>query len=358
MDIQTVITTLVSSGVISIGAARWMAGRLVDQRLAKDLKYYQAELDEKLAAGKAQFDKDLAMAKAELDATLKLEVDEYLADRAAERQYRLDARKRLYAVVGPLRFQLVIACIDFASRIKRIGNGQQPYATSLKDYFGQSTTFRLLRLFAISELIERQVAHADFAVDPSMVNLLRFKKDAFLCLSSSTVSLDHPKANWNHQVEHVYYDTISIIAGALIVNDSVSKMQRVISFDEFSQFVSVPETLARLNPIPGMMETFSIQTKPIFWVRLVALAHLCSIFAANEGPHVGITPEEYDSSNMLHASSDEFLTANHDRYCTLFRNFSSVIYRPHQKAATKPGAANPTVERTETANSAVPPLTV
>jgi hypothetical protein len=341
MDIQAVITSLVSSGVISIGAARWMAGRLVDQRLAKDLKDYQAELDKKLAAGKAQFDKDLAMAKAELDAKLRLEVDEYLADRAAERQYRLDARKRLYTAVGPLRFQLVTACIDFASRIGRIGTGQQPYATSLKGYFGQSTTFRLLRLFAISDLIERQVAHADFAVDPSTVSLLRFKKQAFLCLSSGTVSLDHPKVNWNDQVEHVYYDTISIIAGALIINDSVSKTQRVISFDEFSQFISVPEALARLDPIPRIMEDFSIQTKPILWVRLVALAHLCNVFAANEGPPVGITPEEYDSSKMLHASSDDFLTANHDRYCNVFQGFSSVIYRPHEKAVTKPEAANP-----------------
>ena len=337
MDIQAVITTIVSSGVISIGAARWMAGRLIDQRLAKDLKDYQAEIDKKLADGKAQLDKDLATAQA----GLRLEVDEYLADQAAERQYRLDARKRLYTAIGPLRFQLVIACLDFATRIERIGTRKQPYATSLNGYFGQSTTFRLLKLFAISDLIERQVAHADFAVDPSTGNLLRFKQAAFRCLSSSTVSLDHPKVNWNNQEEHIYHDTISIIAGALIVNDSVSKAQRIMSFDEFSQFISTPNAKARLDPIPRLMEEFSIHTKPILWFRLIALAHLCSIFAASEGPHIGITPEAFDAVKMILASNDDFLTANHDRYCEVLKSFSSVIYRPGERAASHSEAVNP-----------------
>src|SRR5262249_41750353 len=129
----------------------------------------------------------LAMAKAEVEATLRKGVEEYLGDKAAERQYRLDARKRLYAAIGPLRFQLIVACDDFATRIARIGSGRQPYATSLQGYFGRSTTFRLLRILAVAELIERQIAHADFSVDPSTADLLRFKHEVFRCLSSSTI---------------------------------------------------------------------------------------------------------------------------------------------------------------------------
>jgi hypothetical protein len=312
MDLPTIITTILSSGVISLGAARWMTSRLVEHRLAKDLRSYQARIDEKLAAGKAQFDKELVLIKAEFEAQLRRQVEEYLADQAAERQYSLEARKRLYTAIGPLRFQLTSASADFVYRISRIGGGQS-YPTSLNNYFGQSTTFRLLRLFAISELIERQMAHFDFSADPSTRDLLRFKHSAFRCLSSSTVSLNHPSANWDAQVEHIYHDTISIISGALIVNEE-GKGQRIMNFDEFSRYVSEPKKLGRLKPIPSIMENFSIPGKPIFWLRLVALAQLCSVFVASEGPRMGIVPEEYNGLEMLKASADQFILSNLDRY--------------------------------------------
>jgi hypothetical protein len=336
MDFETIITAIFSSGMISIGATRWMVGQLVGHRLAKDLKSYQAELDQKLAAGKAQFDRDLALAKADLDAQLRREVDEYLADSAAERQYRLEARKRLYSAVGPLRFQLVRASVDFANRISRMGTLQQPYSTSLNDYFGRSTAFRLLRLFAISELIERQVAHADFSVDPSTVDLLHFKEGAFSCLSSSRVSLDHPKTNWDDQVEHIFHDAISIISDALILNEE-PKIQRVMSFAEFHRFTSEPKNLKTIAPIPAIMEDFSISTKPIFWVRLVVLAHLCSEFAASEGPQMGITPERYNGADMLRACDDDFLIRNHDRYRDVLLSFN----RARIEAPTKLGRKVP-----------------
>lgn len=325
MDISTVVTSLVSSGIVSLGAARWLATRIVDHRLSKDLKVYQENLDEKLAAWKAELDTRLAKTKAEVEAALRREVEEYLGDKAAERQYRLEARKRLYSAVGPLRFQLISACVEFANRVDRIGRGKQPYATSLKGYFGRSTVFRLLRLFAVSELIERQMAHADFSVDPTMVDLLRFKQAAFRCLSSSTISLDHPRANWNDQVEHVFYDTLSMVAAAIVVSDGEGKQDRAMRFDEFNAFVLNPEMLPRLSPIPRLMEDFAVAGKPILWVRLVALGQLCSAFVTKEGPTVGIAPEPYGGAELLRATGDEFVEANHDLYSQMLRNVASSI---------------------------------
>jgi hypothetical protein len=143
---------------------------------------HKAAPDERLAASKSELDRQVAAANAQLEATLRKGVEEYLGDKAAERQYRLEARKRLYTAIGPLRFQLVVACSDFAGRVERMATGKQPYATSLKGYFGRSTAFRLLRLFAVAELIERQITYADFSVDPSTVDLLRFKDAAFRCM--------------------------------------------------------------------------------------------------------------------------------------------------------------------------------
>jgi hypothetical protein len=313
MDLSTVITALLSSGVISLGTAKYLTTRLLDHRLAKDLKDHQEGLDEKLARSKAELDSRLAKAKAEVEATLRRGVEEYLGDKAAERQYRLDAQKRLYTAIGPLRFQLVTACVEFAGRVERIGGGEQ-YASSVKGYFGQSTVFRLVRLFAITELIERQVAYADFSVDPSTADLLRFKRRAFLCLSSSRISLDHPQADWSRQVEHVFSDKLSMVAAAAIVTDGDPARARAMRFDEFIAFIGDPRNLEALQPIPRLLDGFTIGSKPILWIRLVALAHLCNAFAAQEGPHIGITPEPFDGSRMLRVSGDAFLMTHIDRY--------------------------------------------
>jgi hypothetical protein len=316
MDLSTIIGAVASSGLVSIGGAAWLTKRLVDHRLTKDLKNHQEQLDQKLAASKA-----------EVEAMLHREVEEYLGEKAAERQYRLEARKRLYAAIGPLRFQLVMACGDFANRIKRIGTGQQSYATSLKGYFGRSTVFRFLRLFGIADLIQRQAAYADFSVDPSMVKLLRFKYAAFRCLSSSTISLSHPKANWDEQVEHVFHDALSIIAAAMIVSEADGR-QRVMRFDEFNHFISDPKRLATIHPIPRIMKDFTIPTKPILWVRLVALGELCSKLVDSEGPQLGIISEPFDGSTLLRSSNDEFLTRNHDLYRDVLRDIASAVVTP------------------------------
>jgi hypothetical protein len=321
----TVILSCLSSGLVGLAAARWLTKRLIDHRLTKDLKDYQASLDDKLATSKAHLDQNLkdyqatldaglAASKAQVEASLRQKVEDYLGDKAAERAYQLDARKRLYTAIGPLRVQLVKACADLAARVDRIGNGQR-FPISLDGYYGQSTIFRLLRIFAISELIERQMAYADFSVDVSMAGLLRFKHAAFLCLSSSTVSLDHPNTNWNSQVEHVFYDRLSVIAAALVVFDGDKNQQpRVMRFDEFNKLVSNPELPAAIDPIPQILKDFSIDKTPVFWIRLVALGQLCSTFAKREGPAMGIASDPYDGEKMLRASSDKFLQTNFNRY--------------------------------------------
>jgi hypothetical protein len=325
VDLSTVVTSLVSSGIISIGAARFLTTRLIDHRLTKDLANHKAALDERLATSKSQLDRQLAVANTQLEAALHKGVEEYLGDKAADRQYRLDARKRLYAAIGPLRFQLVMACNDFAGRVERMGSGKQPYATSLAGYFGRSTAFRLLRLFGVAELIERQVAYADFSVDPSTVDLLRFKDAAFRCMSSSTIVLNHPKANWNNQVEHVFWDALSMISAAMIVNDGAGTIARVMRFDEFDKFATDPGKVAAIHPIPVLLEGFTVVSKPILWVRFITLAHLCNSFVRREGPALGITADSYDGAVAFRASTDDFVKANCDKYCEMLQRVISPI---------------------------------
>ena len=63
---------------------------------------------------------------------IRKEIETYLGDKSAEREYQLEARKRLYKAIGPLRFQLVVACRDASSRINNSSSRMD------KLWYGQS----------------------------------------------------------------------------------------------------------------------------------------------------------------------------------------------------------------------------
>lgn len=287
---------------------------MIDHRLAKDLKDHQKRIDTDLKDHQNRLDSNLAASKAEIDSRFRQRVEEYLGDQAAERQYRLEARKRLYTAVGPLRFQLILATGDLLNRVARIGSGKQQYPIGYKGYFGRSTLYRLLRVFGIAELIERQVADADFAVDPWMANLIKFKQVAFTCMSSSTVSLGHPQENWNEQQQHLFYDELAIIASDMIVLDPVAKIPRVMRFDEFADVDIDLTGLGAFRAMPRLLKDFTPQAKPILWLRLLALGALCNSFAGIEGVRIGILPEPFDASAFLDAGSDPCIHENRPAY--------------------------------------------
>lgn len=214
-----------------------------------------------------------------------------------------------------------MACADFSARVERIGAGKQSYPTSLEGYFGRSTAFRFLRVLATAELIERQMAYADFSVDPSTPDLLQFKHEAFLCLASSTVSLDHPQANWNKQVEHIFYDVLSMIAAAMILGDGSESQSRVMRFDEFDKFAQDTAKVSAIQPVTRLFKDFTIAAKPILWIRFVSLGELCSSFVRREGPPLGVPAEPYDGLKMLAASTDTFVRQNRGRYQEVLQRF-------------------------------------
>ena len=70
-----------------------------------------------------------------------------LGEKASEREYRLEGCKRLYRLVGLLRFQLLVARRDLAGRIEAQVRRQYVFkVTSIgpESYYGRSTLYRLL----------------------------------------------------------------------------------------------------------------------------------------------------------------------------------------------------------------------
>lgn len=320
MDLTSLLAAMTTTGIASVAVAQYLSRRLLEHRLSKDLKDYDAGIDERLAQHKAELDRLVNAAGAEHGARLRKEIEEYLGERSAERDYRSEARKRLYLAVGPLRFQLLVAAAEFANRVARIGDGKYPYDMSIKGYFGQSTAYRLLRVLAIAELIERQVAYADFTVDPDMRALLKFRRQAFLALSSHRVSLGHPQEDWNEQEQHMFYDVLGIIASAMIVQENAG-FARVLRFDEFSALAGHDDGLARIDPLPRLIDGFDVESKPVLWLRFLALAQLCTGLLETQGTELGLEFDTLDTGPMLDQTRDDHIRLNRGMYVDALMGF-------------------------------------
>lgn len=325
VDVATLLGGMGLTGVASVGVAQYLSKRFLDHRLTKDLKDYDEILNRRLADHKAELDERVNAAKAENDARLKRDVEEYLGERSAERTYEAEARRRLYMAVGPLRFQLLVAAAELSNRVARIGDGKYSYDMSIGSYFGQSTTYRLLRVLAISELIERQVAFADFGVDPAMRSLLKFKRQAFLSLSSSRVTLGHGREDWTRQDQHVFYDVLTIVASALIVPDGPTSSGRVMRFDEFALLLANNESAQKIDPFPRLIANFSHKAKPLFWLRLLALSQACLGLLETQGSELGLEIDDVELTAMLDLTEDKELRERRAEFVASLRGFRTAL---------------------------------
>ncbi|TGP42841.1 hypothetical protein EN871_18120 [bacterium M00.F.Ca.ET.228.01.1.1] len=240
---------------------------------------------------------------------LEFFVKKKLGDVDADRSYRYEARKRLNAAVGPLQFQLLFACRDLCARIEKHGRTGSD-VTTLDGYYGQSMLFRILKPLVICELIERQMAFADFGVDEVGAVALRFNKSAILVLSGESVIRNYPNVDWTTQTQHVFYDSVSSATDALIVRDGEN--ERCMRFSEFEKFIKDKENLTRLHPFPRIIDGFKPSEKPIFWIRLVAYGFLCGEFVNKIGPahKLGFAKRKIDVKQLLAQAADATINEN------------------------------------------------
>lgn len=308
--------SLILSGGVGIAAGKWFAGRAVDHALAVHLKMYQAQLDSELTRLKAALEADARSAQARLEATLRVADERVLGEEAAEREYRFEARKRLYTAIGPLRFQLLIACSQYLSRIESFGDFQ--YDINLKGYFGRSLLYRIGRLIAITELIEWQTSHADFSVDPDIAALLRFRNAILKALSGAQIVLNHPAADWINQKEHIFRDTLNTLAVSMITKGE----KRVVRFDEFSAILG-DGTGDYLQPLARIISSLCPSETPILWLRLLGLAQACEGLLTADPTASVVEVPRLEYGKLIGLCQDTFVRDNAARYHSMLTEFRS-----------------------------------
>lgn len=258
--------------------------------------------------------------QATLQGEVRKEVEAFLGDRSAEREYNLEARKRLYQAIGPLRFQLVIACRDATSRVAYHGRHHRG-AMTISSYYGRNTLYRLLRPLAIAELVEQQITYADFSVDPTAIELLRFKRAAYMSLKDNEAILGHPNADWSDQIEHLFTGTLNRLANSLkIPDENAGNKRRPMYFHEFEDFMRDSKNQTHFTPLIKILHGFTITDKPIFWARLVCFGYICDEYVRKEGEKVGFKPYELDLDSLLRASEDIYINSHIKGYKEAFQS--------------------------------------
>jgi hypothetical protein len=305
-ELETIFTAVVSSVGLSLGGAWWLGKSLVSHKFTKDLEDYKSE-----------WERELSEESIKLSGSIKKEVESYLGDQSARRVYQLEAKKRLYNAIGPLRFQLLLACRDIAYRIE--GHGlRKSYDMSSAQFYGRNTIYRILKPLAICELIESQVAYADFSVDESAIDALLFKKSCSLALSGGEVLCKHPDIDWNGQKQHLFFDTLPEVASVLIFNEDGE--EKILSFHEFNdkydQLISSDGLLAFSKILDG----FTMDSKPLFWIRLISFGHICREFLGTAGKDLKFEYSHYSIESLITKTMDDYILSNMKSYKSAIKN--------------------------------------
>ncbi len=246
-----------------------------------------------------------------------------LAKRQALLAYEYTAQKRLYEVIGPLRFQLLIACRDVVRRVSGHTRSRR-WNMDPAEYYGSNTLYRLLRPLAICTLIERKMNAADFSVDPQTVALLQFEVGAYRMLANRDPLPYYDKIDWATQSQHVFRDNLRRASTALIKEYPDSGLA-VMDYSEFLDIFPNAAADARLAPLAAILQRSgtSMANNPTFWTRLVGYAYLCQAFIATHGSEMGFTDRTLDVRTLVAFANDAQIQQHSAEQEGIFRKIVS-----------------------------------
>jgi len=260
---------------------------------------------------------------------LAADLEELKSRRAAEndasrarRDYEYEARKRLYAELYPLSFQLQEAAHTACNRVKNLARatrqghlspGPENWLTLGDPYYFHSTLYNLLVPLAIHEAMTRRLTQFDLNLDPELRWQRHVAKRAYQCLRSDFDLVDvsrYPPISFNPVDRDQAYDPPEIpvpmadgtleerwrwrqglysgqvaeAVDALLMNETDTKgavRTRVKSYAEFVRSLGVRDLRAfdptveapvasALRPMVELLRNFHPGRRPVTWRILIA----------------------------------------------------------------------------------------
>jgi len=201
--------------------------------------------------------------------------------RKARSDYEYEARKRLYSVYEPMKFQLVELIGQALRRISALSLG----APETGSYEQVATIYELLAPAALVRMLDRNLTLADMHLEPQVSIEYGLIKAAYRVLadSSSLTSIYSAVSGAKSldgldEVLHPYQlDGAADALLSLIQNDDTAKNMpgrpsRLLTFSQFRTLPAGAETLegeSGLGPIALLLKDFTPSRRPVFWRALV-----------------------------------------------------------------------------------------
>jgi hypothetical protein len=269
------------AAIVSVGIAIWNTHK------TRELEALKNTFAQELQDRKNELDKEIEAYKDTLA--------EKQEERNAWREYRYEARKRLYQQYEPLLFQLVECCesakerIDSLARTAREGDLGPSGWLSKKDYYLYSTIYFLLSPLVIFKLMQRSVTFVDLTVDPnindqyllakqlawSFTDAFDFAKIAKIDYAPNVAGAEqkrkqYPDKYWRQGIPVGVLDK-AVEACIIHSPDGVS---RSMSFSEFEEAYINQKTYSKFAYISDIFFGFHPKTRPVLWRMLITQAHI------------------------------------------------------------------------------------
>jgi hypothetical protein len=244
---------------------------------------------------------------------------------SALREYRFEARKRLYSELYPLLFQLgeqseaALFRIFGLARSARTGKLTPESAGNSKSRLRKgsasylpSTLYRFMAPLATYRLCERRLTSVDLSLDDELQWQYRLAKLLYRSWSDGVeiaeVEVDHrppctydpggdsPEASVSTQ-QHLSVQKIERVIESMLVQTDPQEPLRCVTLGEFfTSYESGDPALARaIKPLRDLFVGFSPKSRPVLWRLLIVHAHL----------YAGLSGRARTVESLLSAFDDE-----------------------------------------------------
>jgi hypothetical protein len=286
---NTTIVVAIIAAIASVVAA--LVSALISWTTARSSRIAAERLEEQ----KGRLSKELASETAHLA--------QVSAERDARRDYEYDARKRLYAVIEPLLFQLYEALEEAHYRVRSLARTSRD--NRLLDwlypngYYLNSTVYKLICPAVFLRLMQRQMTFVDMRVDETIrirYQLLKLYSrsltdDFVIAPTKPPLQYDPNNEQWRelkskdsatYMRQALVLGDLENICDALIVVDA-DHCARAKTFSEFEAYLANSANDESMQEILTLFTGFSPIGRPVLARLLVAQAVMAQLILSTYG---------------------------------------------------------------------------
>lgn len=212
---------------------------------------------------------------------LKAEIEAGGRERDARRDYEYDARKRLYAEIQPLFFQLGEAANASFDCIRHLqGFRAFRMMEQVDSSLTINTTYRLLAPLAIVRLVQYRLTAVDLRLDPALRAQYRVARELLytFCRGEEIARLAPAITyTWTREDrQHLLPAAQEVAVGRLMVTDGTGgSATRCITYPEFeARYLHDSGLREATLPVRQWLCGANPRTKPVLWRSLIIQAYL------------------------------------------------------------------------------------